>query len=84
MSECPSVSASGLTCDREDDYSSHKSLTHRNTEAQRDWYILPLDRVRWGVVGPKKKKTTNVADEVSEEAIEDEGDGQEEHMESSE
>ncbi len=54
---CPAVSASGLTCDKDDDYDEHKTLSHRNDEQEREWPISNSDRVRWGVVQEKRKKT---------------------------
>lgn len=76
MASCPSKSPQGLTCDREDDWISHQMLLHRNDECCKEWYLNPEDRVRWGVVGPKKTRGARVK---SEEAN-GEGDGQEEHM----
>lgn len=67
MSSCPSKSATGLACDRSDEYSSHQMLLHRNDEACLEWYISPEDRVRWGVVGPKKTKGARVKSNLGEE-----------------
>lgn len=45
-------------------------LLHRNDEHCIEWYLIPADRVRWGVVGPKKTRGAKVKSE------EDEGESQ--------
>lgn len=79
--KCPAtnpVFGGVLTCDYEDKYAGthHTSFLHRNNSVGREWQITPQDRVRWGVVGPDRKKKTKVTDEVSEEAFVDEGNGE--------
>lgn len=70
---CCSKSATGLDCDRNDEYSYHMSFLHRNEEAQLEWHITPEDKARWGVV-PKVKKVTKEIDDATKEAS-DEGNG---------
>jgi hypothetical protein len=66
---CPAVSHSGLTCNKEDAYTDHQSLAHRNGEEEREWPICNSDRVRWGMVQEKKPKgDTKVTDVVTKEA----------------
>lgn len=62
MSKCNSVSAGELICDKEDSYSAHMTLTHRNEEAGREWYLDQTDKTRWGIT----KKNRKVADEGAE------------------
>lgn len=73
---CPSKSATDLDCNREDQYSSHMMLLHRNEEAGMEWQITTQDKIRWGVA-PVKKVTqvkTNLGGDNSE------GDGSQGHL----
>lgn len=65
MGKCP-ASNGGLTCTKQDGYSHHMSLTHRDEEAQREWGIQPEDRKRWGMLKVKIKVTEVKPDQPSE------------------
>lgn len=47
---CPSRAPfSELECDKEDTWTAHMSLRHRNNEAQMEWLFTAEDLQRWGV-----------------------------------
>ncbi len=74
---CPSVSFTGLTCDKDDEFLPHTTLTHRNNGEFIEWPIDNSDRVRWGMVQEKRKKTSgtvveDVADVITEDPTEPE------------
>lgn len=54
---CPSVSDSGLVCNKLDSFEAHITLSHRNLAEEREWPISKEDRKRWKPVEESLDKT---------------------------